>query len=472
MAKFYHTMLGGNSATPNIRAYKVDNLGDTLESVISFNDNITSRINALSFAPDNNYLAVAFVDSPYLAIYKRFGDEYRRLTNPVDVLPAGAGQAVTWSYEGTFLAIGHSNAPFLTIYQRNGDTFTKIPDPDTLPSAQCAALQFCPTGPYLAYGTTLGTSGTRQGVYRYDNTTFTPLIVPGANTLNTYTSLWSKDGMRVLFCVTTSPRVFRRSGDSFTEEPFVTATTGEIRAAAWHPDGTHFYVGTISSPYLNIYKTDGTQWVRQAMPPSTGSNSFAVTVTPDARHVIVGTQNSPFLLDYLINGDGLTLQPAPSTLPAASRFAAATSGFMDSGLAYIYTEGLRGLLAGEFDLASLKVALLTNDATFDATNTSLSQVTNGGAYEVHGNNWPQGGVVIPNVHYQTVPNGAALTMGGVSQNIIGGDVTSSKAVIYDQSTSVPIAFIDYEGAVTAVNGERMLFTFAENGLILFQRKGT
>lgn len=95
---------------------------------------------------------------------------------------------------------------------------------------------------------------------------------------------------------------------------------------------------------------------------------------------------------------------------------------------------------------SYKVVVLNELATFDATHTTFSQVTNAGAYEVYGNGWPQGGKTLTNV--EAVATGvdnrdAKLVADGVLQLISGGQLGQMGAyLVYDTADNAAVAYVE------------------------------
>ena len=72
--------------------------------------------NGASFSTDNNYLAVAHNNNPFITIYKRDGDTFNKLPNP-STLPPSTSYGVSFSSDGNYLAVAHSTTPFITIYK-------------------------------------------------------------------------------------------------------------------------------------------------------------------------------------------------------------------------------------------------------------------------------------------------------------------------------------------------------------------
>src|SRR5699024_5565518 len=81
----------------------------------------TGRSQRVAFSPNNNYLAVAHENSPFVTIYKREGDSFTKVPNPSQ-LPTYTGQGVAFSPSGDVLIVAHSSSPYITIYKIEGDS--------------------------------------------------------------------------------------------------------------------------------------------------------------------------------------------------------------------------------------------------------------------------------------------------------------------------------------------------------------
>lgn len=140
------------------------------------------------------------------------------------------------------------------------------------------------------------------------------------------------------------------------------------------------------------------------------------------------------------------------------------------------------LNTGAVDIDTLKVMLLSNAATFTAAHTTLDQVA--GAldgdpeerpYEVYGNGWAQGGVLLENVEWSTVaadvdtvPNDSMLDADNVSVTATGGPIgPGRKAVVYDDShvNKAVLLFIDFGEDQTAGEDTDFKINWSSNGLL-------
>jgi hypothetical protein len=123
----------------------------------------------------------------------------------------------------------------------------------------------------------------------------------------------------------------------------------------------------------------------------------------------------------------------------------------------------------EVTFTTLKVKLLNNSATYDKSHTTVSAVDSAGANEVSGNGWASGGPTLANVTVtQVTTNDAKLDADDVDVAASGGPIPSSgqayKALIYDSTSSKPLAFIDFGRAWDAGDGTHFLIVWAAGGI--------
>lgn len=136
----------------------------------------------------------------------------------------------------------------------------------------------------------------------------------------------------------------------------------------------------------------------------------------------------------------------------------------------IYDHAAKLFANKEITFSTLKVKLLNDSASFNATHTQLAQVDNAGAHEVSGNGWPAGGQTIASVAVTQVgTNDARLDGNDIAVTAVGGAIgPAHKAVIYDDSTTspadAPLFFIDFGGAETAGAGTDFRMTWSASGI--------
>ena len=137
----------------------------------------------------------------------------------------------------------------------------------------------------------------------------------------------------------------------------------------------------------------------------------------------------------------------------------------------LYDHTVKKLVNKEWIYTTLRVMLLNNSATFTAANTTLSQVSNAGAYQVSGNGWTAGGETLANCAVTVVTtNDAKLDADDISVTASGGTIGPAyKAVIYDDtdSSDAPLAFIDFGGSQQAGDSTPFKILWNASGIITF-----
>ena len=117
----------------------------------------------------------------------------------------------------------------------------------------------------------------------------------------------------------------------------------------------------------------------------------------------------------------------------------------------------------DVDLAALKLMLLDNDATFDATDTDLSGISGD---EVSGNGWDAGGEALTGVAVTVAnTNDAKLDANDLSVTATGGSISAYKGVIYDDTGNYPLIFLDFGGVQTAGEGAPFIVTWNAAGIV-------
>lgn len=103
-----------------------------------------------------------------------------------------------------------------------------------------------------------------------------------------------------------------------------------------------------------------------------------------------------------------------------------------------------------------KMMLLNSSASFDATDTQLTQVSNAGAYEVSGNGWDVGGEPLANVAFAiATTNDSTFDADDVLVTISGGNLGPYSAyVIYNDTDAndPPLAYVTLTAPQTVADG--------------------
>jgi hypothetical protein len=133
-----------------------------------------------------------------------------------------------------------------------------------------------------------------------------------------------------------------------------------------------------------------------------------------------------------------------------------------------YNHTAKLLLNKEIVYTTLKAMLLNATATFTASHTTLSSVTNAGAYQVSGNGWAAGGETLASVAVTVVDtNDAMIDADDISKTASGGSIGPAYgAVIYDDThaSDAPLWFINFDGAKEAGVGTDFKINWNASGI--------
>lgn len=210
-------------------------------------------------------------------------------------------------------------------------------------------------------------------------------------------------------------------------------------AIAVRPDDKHIAVSVINGSsqyityiydrvgYLLVLKQTITDFGRQI--DWTADGSMLIDAT--ARRLFVYDaveeiyeENSAYMTDLVT---GLIVQTMNNYTPARMP------------QAYLFNSIKSSLISRTgIDLDNLKLMLLDADATFDATETSILDIS--AANEVSGGGWPTGGKLLENVGYSVLNDKVAL----IADDLIGEISTNlvfKSAVIYDTTSDKPVVWI-------------------------------
>lgn len=298
-------MAVAHNFSPSITIYKRS--GDTFTKLPNPSITPTNAGSSVVFSNDVTYLVVGHQSSPFITIYKRSGDTFTKLADP-SVLP-GLGQAFTaygidFSSDDTYLAVGHGRETLetipLTIYKRSGDTFTQLSNPLLTPAAYVLSVAFSPGGTYLAATDDVFPF---LFIYKRDGDTFTKLANP--NDLPTGTGnavAFSPDGNYLAVAsggFNPTFRIYKREGDFFTKLPNPGVLPEFPYSVTFSSDSNYLAVGAGVSPRLLIYRREGDIFTKvndpDVIPAGPG---FGVSFNPNGLYLAVSHSTTPFVTVY------------------------------------------------------------------------------------------------------------------------------------------------------------------------------
>lgn len=111
--------------------------------------------------------------------------------------------------------------------------------------------------------------------------------------------------------------------------------------------------------------------------------------------------------------------------------------------------------------------MLCSAATFSAANATLASITK---TEISGNGYTAGGATLANVAITTVTtNDAKFDADDVSITASGGSIAATHGILYNDTDTddPPVAFINFDGTITAPNGVPFVVQWNANGIVTF-----
>jgi hypothetical protein len=284
------------------RLYKRN--GDTFTRLTLSGQVPDANFYAAEFSPDNNYLAMGYTYTPFVAMYKKTAtDTYTYITNALSPAPSGyLCRSISISPDNTYMALGMDQSPHLLIYKRSGDYWNKLSDPANMPTDGVQSLEFSKSGTYLAVGQR-NDFGTYKHlwVYKRSGDTFTSLSISSPNDVVEDVTWRNSDTH--LAVAGTDVWWYARSGDTFTPSVFDSYIKSKSYSVSFSPDDNWFAVKNNynSSSHLLIYKKISGNWYRNESPsilPSTTSYARGLMFSPDNEYLAVSSWSSPYILLY------------------------------------------------------------------------------------------------------------------------------------------------------------------------------
>jgi 6-phosphogluconolactonase (cycloisomerase 2 family) len=311
--------------TNELNGYPVvrfDGTNDFMNLTAPFDVQPTNRsdFHSNSFSKTGNYLIHSNLSTaPQIFIYKKNGNNFNKLSNPV-TLPVGTAYGTAWTSDDLYLAIASSASPRIQIYKRSDDTFTKLSNPATLPSSSAIDCDFSSDNTYLAV------TGQMTGlmiVYKRSGDTFTALTNPTITPLGTSAEAvkFSLDTNYLAIGSNASPfiQVYSRSGDVFTKLTNPTTLPSDpVYAIDWIDNNT--FVMSANSSTTRVYSFDSVSGTFQQVQTivNTGTVTYSMSLSNDKNYLALGINVSPFLKIYSRNSLTFTALSNSESLPLGS----------------------------------------------------------------------------------------------------------------------------------------------------------
>lgn len=133
----------------------------------------------------------------------------------------------------------------------------------------------------------------------------------------------------------------------------------------------------------------------------------------------------------------------------------------------LYDGALADILDGTADLNNLRIVLLTDAASFVATDTTVSQVTNGGAYLVASGGFPGAGLLLTGVAGVAIGNQAyGFSVDPAARTIVNEPLIAHNAMVYDATSGRPLLFTDLGGELGVPRETVLTLTFKDGKLLV------
>lgn len=467
MADYSTQLLAYVTTAPYYAGYSVDSDSTDFVADVSLDTTFTGTTSDCAVSPTGRWLAFARTNTPRMALYERDGKTYNLRDNPADFTDSTA-YALGFSPDGKYVAIGGAS-PFLQWYRCDVDPWVKMPAPATATGGVVQSIQWSPDSQYLLLGLS---SGSYFAVYRVDDGELVRLANPPSPGAAVNKCCWAVGGSVIVICQGTGSylRVYSFQSEAITELPLLSDRPTSQGYPATTPNGDVLFVGYGQVPFLKVYQWNGLTFVPVTLPSLEDRRQVVgATVSPDGKYLATARGADPRLVIYEIDGTTLTEIP-PVTSPGIIS-ALGFSPKLIYGVGLVYNSSVRRVVDKSLDFSSLKIALLDDTAVFAAGHTTLAEVTDSGTKEVHGFNWPEGGVLIDTVAVDLHGvRGAKITASRTTGTVIGGSLTFRAAVIYDDSTvnKTPFMYIPIEENKTAEEGDLIEFVFNSSGMINFE----
>lgn len=135
----------------------------------------------------------------------------------------------------------------------------------------------------------------------------------------------------------------------------------------------------------------------------------------------------------------------------------------------VYLAALEPFATCGIDWNNIKFTLLTNSASFDEDDATISDVTNSGAWEVVDAAWPAGGLPVENVADGMGTGTYNFTCDPLVWLTFGSSMTWRYGVLYDATSNIPLVCFDYYGERMVSSNREVHFDFPDNVFLRLTR---
>jgi hypothetical protein len=271
-----HVVVGTNTGT-EIQVFPITStgFGTRLAYPVTATDGTKP---AIEFAPDNDAVAIAHSNSPFVSAYAwspaGFGTKFAA---PSSVIAGTSGRDVSFHPSGNAIAVSVFSTPFIGAYGWSASGFgTKFADPAVLPSYARNQVMFNPLGTSIAM-----VGGLSPFVDAY---------------------AWSGSGF----------------GTRFSDP--ATAIPGDASSVRFNPAGDQIVIGHNGGVFISAYPWSGSGFgTKYANPVTAITGAEALAFHPSGNALAMAHSATPYISAYAWSASGFGTRFAnPSVLPVAT----------------------------------------------------------------------------------------------------------------------------------------------------------
>lgn len=352
--------------------------------------------------------------------------------------------------------------------------FSGATPPNYDPGGNLRCVAVAPDASVLFVGRRAPDSGVyfpRDGTGSNDTPLFPSIgLTPLSGGTSADVAAWSKDS--VFLCTadlaTGITTIWHNDAGELSRVQEISAAPGVITSVAFSFDKRTLAIGRVdgSNVETTLYHRDGLFFTTQQVLPGIGR---LLNFSYDGKLLVDARAKSVYSSD-LASPWAIVPGAADAIFISGVTQALSTHVAQPLGRSQLYDGALTRFIASSVDLANLHLILLTDAATFNPTDTTVSAVTNAGAYAVSSGGYPGAGVQITGV----VPGalgvqGYSFTASPVSRTIINEALVCRAGLVYDATSGLPVMFCDFGAEVIVPRETVMAVQFrAGNMLVIGQ----
>ncbi|MEQ8308014.1 MAG: hypothetical protein RIA09_15765 [Hoeflea sp.] len=236
-------------------------------------------------------------------------------------------------------------------------------------------------------------------------------------------------------------------------------------AAAFSPDQRMLAVGFDNLGTLKTitYRRSGAFYIQYQILDGIGS---LLDFSADGSLLIDGQKRKCYRFD----GDFTELSSAMDNV-AAGGAVQATSTHAVNPLAFgsLYNGVIGKIVDETIDYSNIRLALLSEFASFDPDHESLSEVNGGGTFSVSSGEYPVNGELLTGVTAVDEDQVFTVKADAITRTIVDTNLVFKFAVAYDATNDQPLAWFDYTQVRTIPKNTELTLTFRDGNLITFAR---